>query len=55
VKDLTVMRELGKPVAIKNSGKQVLLPLDERRYIQFRGVTRAEVIAAFENAAILSN
>lgn len=53
-KDLTVMRELGKPVAIKNSGKQALLPLDERRYIRFRNVTRAQVVAAFENATIVS-
>ena len=51
---LTVMRELGKPVAIKNSGKQALLPLDERRYIRFRNVPRAEIVAAFGNATILS-
>jgi hypothetical protein len=52
---LTVMRGPGsKPVTINNSGKQALLPLDERRYIRFRNVSRAEIIAAFENATILS-
>ena len=51
---LTVMRGPGKPLTINNSGKQALLPLDERRYIRFRNVSRTEIIAAFENATILS-
>lgn len=53
-RDLTVMRELGKPVATRNSGEQTILPLDGRRYIRFHNASRAEVIAAFENATIVS-
>ena len=52
-KQLTCMRELGKPMTIQASGEHVKLPLGERRYVRFQNLSRIEVIAAFENATIL--
>ena len=51
---MTVMKELGKPLAIKTTGRQTTLPLGERRYIRFRNLSRTEVVAAFENATVRS-
>jgi hypothetical protein len=53
-KQMTLMRELGKPLPVKAAGKQTKLPLGERRFVQLHNVTRQEAIAAFRNAAILS-
>jgi hypothetical protein len=53
-KQMTLMRELGKPLPIKGAGKQTMLPLGERRFVQLHNTTRQEAIAAFQNATILS-
>jgi hypothetical protein len=53
-KQFVLMKDLGKPLPIKTSGKQTKLPLGERRFVQFHNVTRQEAIAAFQNATILS-
>lgn len=53
-KEITVMRDLGKPLPLKTSGKQTKLPLDQRRFVRFRRATRQEAITAFQNATILS-
>ncbi len=53
-KRVRLMRELGKPLAVKGSGKVARLPLGERRYLECEGLARQEVIAAFQNAKILS-
>jgi hypothetical protein len=52
-KQLTLMKELGRPLTVKTAGRQVKLPLGERRYLKFHNLTRREVIAAFEGATIL--
>jgi hypothetical protein len=54
-KQMTLMRELGKPLAVKGDGNVVKLPLGERRYLEFHNLTRKEVIAALQNAKILAN
>jgi hypothetical protein len=53
-KQIILMKDLGKPLPIKTSGKQTKLPLSERRFVQFHNVTRQEAITAFQNATILS-
>jgi len=53
-KQMTLMRELGKPLLVKAAGKQTMLPLGERRFVQLHNVTRQEAIAAFQNATIHS-
>jgi hypothetical protein len=53
-KQLTLMKDLGKPLPVKASGKQTKLPLGERRFVQLHNVTREEAIAAFQSASILS-
>lgn len=54
LQSITVMREPGKPLTLKATGHETTLPLGERRYIKFRNVSRAEVVAAFENATVHS-
>lgn len=52
-KQITLMREFGKPLPIKSSGVQTELPIGERRFVRLGGATRQEVVAAFQNATIL--
>jgi hypothetical protein len=52
-KQMKLMRELGKPIAVNGTGRKVKLPLGERRYLEFYKLTRPEVISAFQNAKIL--
>jgi hypothetical protein len=52
-RQVTLMRELGKPLAIPRAGSQVKLPLGEKRYLQCDNLTREEVIAAFQSAVLL--
>lgn len=52
-KQVTIMKELNRPLTIKAAGKQVKLPLGEKRYLKFSNLTRQEVIAAFANATII--
>jgi hypothetical protein len=52
-RQLTLMREMGKPMAIQKAGSQVKLPLGEKRYLRFGNLTRQEVIAAFQGATLL--
>ena len=54
-KQVSMMRELGKPLAVKGSSKQARLPLGERRYLQFHNLTRQQVIGAFQSAKISSS
>ena len=54
-KQVTMMRELGKPLAVKGNSKQARLPLGERRYLQFHNLNRQQVTAAFQSAKILSS
>jgi hypothetical protein len=49
-KQMTLMRDLGRPLAVRGNSKEVTLPLGERRYLEFYKLTRQEVIAAFQNA-----
>jgi len=49
-KQMTLMRDLGKPLAVRGNSKEVTLPLGERRYLEFYKLTRQAVIAAFQNA-----
>jgi hypothetical protein len=51
-KQMTLMRELEKPLAVKPNGTHVTLPLGERRYLEFHKLTRQEVIAALQNARV---
>jgi hypothetical protein len=51
-KRVMLMRELGKPLAVKGDERKVTLPLGERRYLRFDHLTRNEVIAAFQKATI---
>ena len=53
-KQITLMKDLGKPLPVKAEGGQTKLPLGERRFVRLRGVTREEAISAFQNATILS-
>ncbi|MFP5209295.1 MAG: hypothetical protein ACLGRW_08395 [Acidobacteriota bacterium] len=52
---LTLMRDLGKPLAIQKSGRGVRLPIGERRYLKVDGIARQEVVSAFKAAKILSS
>jgi len=52
-KQMTLMKELGKPLAVKGTSKKVPLPLGDKRYLEFHKLSRQEVIAAFQNAKIL--
>jgi len=52
-KQMSLMRELGKPLAVKGTDKTVRLPLGERRYLKFNKLTSQEVVSAFQNAKIL--
>jgi hypothetical protein len=54
-KQLALMKELGKSTAVNGNGKELKVPLGERRYLEFPKLTRQEVIAAFQNARILSS
>jgi hypothetical protein len=51
---ISLMKDLGKPLSIKMSGKLTKLPLGERRFVQLHNVARQEAIAAFQTATILS-
>jgi hypothetical protein len=53
-KQIALMKDIGKPLPVKASGKQTKLPLGERRFVQLYNVTRQQAIAAFQNATILS-
>jgi hypothetical protein len=53
-KQITLMKDLGKPLPVKAEGNWTKLPLGERRFVRLRGVTREEAISAFQNATILS-
>jgi hypothetical protein len=52
-RQMTLMRRLGEPVAIRETSNKVKLPLGERRYLEFNKLTRQEVISVFQNAKIL--
>ena len=54
-KQMTLMRDPGKPLAVKGNGKQTKLPLGERRYLEFHNLNRQQVTAAFQSAKILSS
>jgi hypothetical protein len=51
---VTVMRELGKQVAVKGDSRQVRLPLGERMYLRCHNLTRQQVIIAFQGAKLSS-
>ena len=53
-RQMTLMRDPGKPIAVKGKDKPTKLPLGERRYLEFHDVNRQRVIAAFQSAKILS-
>jgi hypothetical protein len=52
-KQMTLMRELGKPLAIRGSGNKAKLPLGERRYLKFSNLPPQDVIVAFQNAKVI--
>ncbi|HEX4810406.1 MAG TPA: hypothetical protein VH325_15825 [Bryobacteraceae bacterium] len=49
-----LMAELGKPRTVTQSAGGIVLPLAGRMYLEFEGVPRDKVIAAFQNAKILA-
>jgi hypothetical protein len=53
VRQLTVLKEFGKPIEVKKNAKTVKLPLGELRYIEFHQATRQEAIAVFQKARII--
>ena len=52
-RQVTLMREPGKPLAIPRAGSRLKLPLGEKKYLKFENLNRQEVIAAFQNAILL--
>jgi hypothetical protein len=52
-KQVTLMKELGKALVVKGDGNHTKLPLGDRRYLEFHGLTRQQVTAAFQDARIL--
>ena len=52
-RQLTLMREFGKPIEVKGNAKMVKLPLGDLRYIEFHQLTRQEAITAFQKARII--
>ena len=54
VKKTNLMRELGKPLPVKENGKELQLPMGERRFLEFYNATRQEVIFAFQSAKIVT-
>lgn len=53
IKQMTLMRELGKSLQIKGNAKDAKLPLGERRYLKFHNLSRQQVTAAFQEAKVL--
>lgn len=53
-KQVTLMKDLGKPVPLKAAGNRARLPLGERRFVQFHNIMRQETIHVFQSATILS-
>lgn len=51
-RQITLMRQLGKPLRVHGQGDKARLPLDELRYVRFSGATRQVVIQAFQTATI---
>jgi hypothetical protein len=51
-KQIQYMKELGKPLRVQAEGKSARLPLSDRRYLRCTGITRAEVVSAFQEAKI---
>ncbi len=54
-KKVTVMEELNKksPVAFAKHSGRITVPVSNRRYIKTRGITRDELITAFQSARIM--
>ncbi len=52
-KRMSLMRELGNPIAVKGSGNESKLPIGERRYLVFNQLTSQEVVSAFQKAKII--
>ena len=50
---LTLFKDIGTPLFMKNAGKLLSLPIDERRYIRFRDVDRTHVVRCLQGATIL--
>ena len=48
-----LMKDLGKPVAFKSNGKGLQLPLASRLYLECSGLSRKDVVSAFQNARVL--
>ena len=51
-RQLTLMKEFGKPIEAKENAKMAKLPLGDLRYIEFHHLTRQEAITAFQKARI---
>jgi hypothetical protein len=52
-KQVKLMRELGKSIAVKGDASLTRLPMGERRFLQCAGMTRREVIAAFRKGRLV--
>ena len=50
---LTLFKDIGRPLATKSVGKQLTVPIGERQYVRFRGLSQAQVIECFQHATIL--
>lgn len=53
-RQVTMMKELGKHLAVKGNSKQVRLPLGGRTYLEFHNLTQQQVIDAFQKAKVVS-
>ena len=53
VKRVVWMKDLGKPLRLSGDAKSVKLPFADRRYLRCIGISRPEVITAFQNAKII--
>jgi hypothetical protein len=50
---LRLMKDLGKTIPIKASGKGVVLPLANRLFLECGGLSPSEVVIGFQNATVV--
>ena len=53
-KSIRLMKDLGTAVKFKPTGKNVRLPLAEKMYVECTGLSRSDVVAAFQSANVIA-
>ena len=48
-----VMERLGRPMAVQSTGAGARLPLSNRRFVEFTGISRGQVASAFRRAKVV--